>query len=76
MGESIDYRVLRPMIGRSRGDWNPTVEDIAESAENAVYWAIFGITPRGIWHCLGQFPTKQAAEDTLLGKPVQYEDVE
>jgi len=68
MGVVIDYRVLRPMRGRSRGDWNPTVEDIVESVEDAEYWAIFGITPRENWHCLGQFASKKMAENALLGK--------
>ena len=74
MGEVVEIKVLRPMCGHSREEWNPTVDDIAPSEAEASYWAIFGITPRGNWHCLGQFPTKDAAQDALFGKHIRPVD--
>ncbi len=76
MSEPIDHKVLRPMYGRSRGDWNPTIDDIADCDEDANYWAIFGVTRRGKWHCLGHFPTKEAAENALYGKNIRPVDPE
>lgn len=49
------------MRGHSRGEWYASMDDIAASEEDAEYWAIFGTTPRGNTHCLGEFPTKSAA---------------
>jgi len=43
------------------------MDDIAPSEEEAEYWAVFGVTHRGNRHCLGEFPSKQAAESAAKG---------
>ena len=63
---------VHPMKGRSRGEWYCSWDDIAPSEEEAEYWAVFGTTHRGITHCLGEFPTKSAAEAVAYGfKPLR-----
>jgi len=57
------------MKGHSHGEWYPSADDIASSDDEAEYWAIFGMTRRGNMRCLGEFTTRQSAEDTLAGKP-------
>ena len=49
------------MRGHSRGEWYATQKDIVNSDEEADYWALFSVTPRGHKHCLGEFPTKALA---------------
>jgi len=49
------------MRGHSRGEWYAAQTDIVNSDEDADYWALFGVTPRGNKHCLGEFPTKAEA---------------
>ena len=58
---------VHPMRGHSRGDWYCSLDDIAPREDEAEYWAIFGITHRRNKHCLGEFPTKKAAEDAMHG---------
>ena len=67
MTEKIKSMEVHPMRGRSRGEWYCSRDDIAPSEEEAEYWAIFGTTYRGIKHCLGEFPTKSAAEAAAFG---------
>lgn len=67
MTEKIKSMVVHPMRGRSRGEWYCSYDDIAPSEEEAEYWAIFGTNYRGITHCLGEFPTKSAAETAAFG---------
>ena len=67
MTERIESIEMYPMRGHSRGDWYGTLEDIANSEENAEYWALFGVTHRGNKHCLGEFPTKSAAASAASG---------
>lgn len=55
------------MRGHSRGEWYCSLDDIAPSESDAEYWAIFGVTHRGNKHCLGEFPTKSAAESAARG---------
>ena len=61
MTERIESIEIHPMRGHSRGEWYGTLDDVAESEENAEYWALFGVTHRGNKHCLGEFPTRDAA---------------
>jgi hypothetical protein len=67
---------IHPMRGHSRGEWYCSMDDVAPSAEEAEYWAIFGVTHRGNRHCLGEFPTQQAANRAAngwgsVGKPAR-----
>jgi hypothetical protein len=55
------------MKGHSRGEWYGTLDDIADSAESAEYWAVFGVTHRGNKHCLGEFRTESAAQAAVRG---------
>jgi hypothetical protein len=52
---------VHPMRGHSRGEWYATQKDIANSDEDADYWALFSVTLRGNKHCVGEFPTKAEA---------------
>ena len=61
MTEKAESFEIHPMLGHSRGEWYGSLDDIAESDEEAEYWAVFGVTHRGNRHCLGEFPTKAAA---------------
>lgn len=67
MTEKIKSLEVHPMRGRSRGEWYCSWDDMAPSEEEAEYWAIFGTTYRGDRHCLGEFPTKSAAETAAYG---------
>jgi hypothetical protein len=67
MSEKIQSTEVLPMRGHSRGDWYCTLDDVAPSEADAEYWAVFGITHRGNRHCLGEFPTRQAAESAAHG---------
>lgn len=67
MSEKIDRIEILPMHGHSHGEWYGTVDDVAESDLDAEYWAVFGTTHRGNRHCLGEFPTKQAALSVVRG---------
>ena len=58
---------IHPMRGHSRGEWYCSLDDIASSEDDAEYWAIFGVTHRGNKHCLGEFPSKTAAETAANG---------
>ena len=76
MTEKIESMEIHPMRGHSRGEWYCTLDDIAPSDDEAEYWAIFGVTHRGNKHCLGEFPTKSAAETAAHGlkslrKPIE-----
>jgi hypothetical protein len=76
MTEKIESMEIHPMRGHSRGEWYCSLDDIAPSEEEAEYWAIFGVTHRGNKHCLGEFPSKSAAETATTGlrsrrKPVE-----
>jgi hypothetical protein len=55
------------MRGHSRGDWYGTLDNVTQSEADAEYWAVFGVTHRGNRHCLGEFPTKDAALATVYG---------
>lgn len=55
------------MSGHSRGDWYASLADIADSAESAEYWAVFGVTHRGNRHCLGEFATEALAWAAVRG---------
>jgi len=61
MTEKTETFEVHPMRGHSHGEWYGTLGDIAESDDDAEYWAVFGITHRGNKHCLGEFPSKSAA---------------
>lgn len=67
MTEKTETMEIHPMRGHSRGDWYCSLSDIASGEDEAEYWAIFGVTHRGNKHCLGEFPTKRAAEAAVLG---------
>lgn len=67
MTDEFKSMEVHPMRGRSRGEWYCSWHDIAQSEPEAEYWAIFGTTCRGITHCLGEFPTKSAAEAAAFG---------
>ncbi len=67
MTEKIESMEIHPMRGHSRGGWYCSLDDIAPSDEEAEYWAIFGVTHRGNKHCLGEFPTRSAAESAAQG---------
>ena len=67
MTERVETMEIHPMRGHSRGDWYCSLEDIAPSESEADYWAIFGVTHRGNKHCLGEFPSKSAAEAAANG---------
>ncbi len=72
MTEKIESMEIHPMRGHSREEWYCSLDDIAPSEEEAEYWAIFGVTHRGNKHCLGEFPTKAAAETAAHGlKPLR-----
>lgn len=76
MTEKIESMEIHPMRGHSRGEWYCSLDDIAPSEEEAEYWAIFGITHRGNKHCLGEFPTKSAAETAAQGLKSLWKPVE
>lgn len=67
MTEKIESMEVYPMRGHSRGEWYCSLEDIAASEDEAEYWAIFGVTHRGNKHCLGEFPSKSAAQTAAHG---------
>ena len=67
MTEKIKSMEVYPMRGHSRGEWYCSWDDIAPSEQEAEYWAIFGTTYLGNRHCLGEFPTKSAAEAAAYG---------
>jgi len=67
MTEKIELMEIHAMRGHSRGEWYCSLDDIAPSEDEAEYWAIFGVTHRGNRHCLGEFPTKSAAEAAARG---------
>lgn len=67
MTEKIESMEIHPMRGHSRGEWYCSLGDIAPSEDKAEYWAVFGVTHRGNKHCLGEFPTKSAAETAVHG---------
>ena len=67
MTEKIETMEIHPMRGHSRGEWYCSLNDIAPSEDHAEYWAVFGVTHRGNRHCLGEFPTKSAAEMAAHG---------
>ena len=76
MTEKIESMEIHPMRGHSRGEWYCSLDDIAPSEEDAEYWAIFGVTHRGNKHCLGEFPTKSAAETAAHGLKSLWRPVE
>ena len=65
MTEKILSAEIHPMRGHSRGDWYCSLDDIAPNEDEAEYWAAFGVTHRGNKHCLGEFPTRFAAESAV-----------
>ncbi len=67
MSEKVEFMEIHPMRGHSRGEWYCSLKDVAPSEEEAEYWAVFGVTHRGNKHCLGEFPTKTAAETAVHG---------
>jgi len=67
MTEKIESMEILPMRGHSRGEWYCSLDDVASSDDEAEYWAIFGVTHRGNRHCLGEFPSKSAAEIAANG---------
>lgn len=76
MTEKIESMEVYPMRGHSRGEWYCSLDDIATSENDAEYWAIFGITHRGNKHCLGEFPTKSAAQAAAHGLKSLWKPVE
>ena len=58
MSERAIAYELHPMRGHSRGEWYATQKDIANSEDEAEYWALFSVTHRGNKHCVGEFATK------------------
>ena len=67
MTEKIETMEIHPMRGHSRGEWYCSLDDVAESEEQAEYWTVFGVTHRGNKHCLGEFPSKSAARSAAHG---------
>lgn len=67
MSEKVESMEIHPMRGHSRGEWYCSLKDVAPSEKEAEYWAVFGVTHRGNKHCLGEFPTKTAAEIAVHG---------